>query len=111
MVWFGFLEPPEIRPMAEEVQVVLHHSVVLPCEVQGFPRPTITWQREGVPVATGWFGCSLAVVIKIGLVTSVNDKTGNINNINWDSEIMCDTSAYIRRLSDKRSSIQYILWL
>ncbi|XP_016112004.1 hemicentin-1 [Sinocyclocheilus grahami] len=46
-------EPPEIRPMAEEVQVVLHHSVVLPCEVQGFPRPTITWQREGVPVATG----------------------------------------------------------
>uniref|UniRef100_A0A8C1LEB7 Hemicentin 2 n=1 Tax=Cyprinus carpio TaxID=7962 RepID=A0A8C1LEB7_CYPCA len=58
-------EPPEIRPMAEEVQVVLHHSVVLPCEVQGFPRPTITWQREGVPVATGWFGCSLAVYLKL----------------------------------------------
>ncbi|TRY54403.1 hypothetical protein DNTS_023681 [Danionella cerebrum] len=46
-------EPPEIRPMAEELQVVLHHSVILPCEVQGFPRPSITWQREGVPVATG----------------------------------------------------------
>lgn len=81
MVWVGFLEPPEIRPMAEEVQVVLHHSVVLPCEVQGFPRPIITWQREGVPVATGWFGCSLPVVIEIGLVTSLNYKTGNINNI------------------------------
>uniref|UniRef100_A0A8C4IV11 Hemicentin-2 n=1 Tax=Dicentrarchus labrax TaxID=13489 RepID=A0A8C4IV11_DICLA len=46
-------EPPEIRPMAEEVQVVLHHGTVLPCEVQGFPRPSITWQREGVPIATG----------------------------------------------------------
>ncbi|XP_029915084.1 hemicentin-1 [Myripristis murdjan] len=46
-------EPPEIRPMAEEVQVVLHHGTVLPCEVQGFPRPTVTWQREGVPIAAG----------------------------------------------------------
>ncbi|XP_076126836.1 hemicentin-1 [Alosa pseudoharengus] len=46
-------EPPEVRPMAEEVQVVLHQGVVLPCDVTGFPRPSITWQREGVPLATG----------------------------------------------------------
>ncbi|XP_037536631.1 hemicentin-2 [Nematolebias whitei] len=46
-------ELPEIRPMAEEVQVVLHHGTVLPCEVHGFPRPSITWQREGVPIAAG----------------------------------------------------------
>ncbi|XP_064793489.1 hemicentin-1-like [Oncorhynchus masou masou] len=46
-------EPPEIRPMTEEVQVVLHHGTVLPCEVQGFPRPSITWQREGVPITAG----------------------------------------------------------
>uniref|UniRef100_A0A8C7SR72 Hemicentin-2 n=1 Tax=Oncorhynchus mykiss TaxID=8022 RepID=A0A8C7SR72_ONCMY len=46
-------EPPEIRPMTEEVQVVLHHGTVLPCEVKGFPRPSITWQREGVPILTG----------------------------------------------------------
>lgn len=46
-------EPPEIRPMPEEVQVVLHHGTVLPCEVKGFPRPSITWQREGVPILTG----------------------------------------------------------
>uniref|UniRef100_A0A3B5AUN6 Cell adhesion molecule-related/down-regulated by oncogenes n=1 Tax=Stegastes partitus TaxID=144197 RepID=A0A3B5AUN6_9TELE len=45
------VQPPEIRPMAEEVQVVLHHGTVLPCEVQGLPRPSITWQREGVPIA------------------------------------------------------------
>lgn len=46
-------EPPEMRSMAEEIQVVLHHGAVLPCEVQGFPRPSVTWQREGVPIATG----------------------------------------------------------
>ncbi|XP_012721740.2 hemicentin-1 [Fundulus heteroclitus] len=46
-------EPPEIRPMPEEVQVLLKHGTVLPCDVQGFPRPTITWQREGVPIAAG----------------------------------------------------------
>ncbi|XP_077377558.1 hemicentin-1 [Festucalex cinctus] len=46
-------ESPEIRPMAEEVQVVLHHGTILPCEAQGFPRPSITWQREGVPIAAG----------------------------------------------------------
>lgn len=39
--------------MAEEVQVVLHHGTVLSCEVQGLPRPSITWQREGVPIAAG----------------------------------------------------------
>ncbi|CAL8343147.1 unnamed protein product [Lota lota] len=46
-------EPPEIRPMAEEVQVVLHHGAVLSCEVRGFPRPSIVWQREGIPISAG----------------------------------------------------------
>ncbi|XP_069039515.1 hemicentin-1 isoform X2 [Lepisosteus oculatus] len=46
-------EPPEVQPMAESVQVVLNHGIVLPCEVHGYPRPTVTWQREGVPIVTG----------------------------------------------------------
>ncbi|CAL8251670.1 unnamed protein product [Boreogadus saida] len=46
-------EPPEIRPMAEEVQVVLHHGTVLSCEVHGFPRPSIVWQREGIAISAG----------------------------------------------------------
>lgn len=46
-------EPPEIRPMAAEVQVVLHHGTILPCDAHGLPRPSITWQREGVPIAAG----------------------------------------------------------
>lgn len=39
--------------MAEEVEVVLNHGTVLPCEAHGFPRPSVTWQREGVPIAPG----------------------------------------------------------
>lgn len=39
--------------MAAEVQVVLHHGTILPCDAHGLPRPSITWQREGVPVAAG----------------------------------------------------------
>ncbi|KAL4660770.1 hemicentin-1-like [Arapaima gigas] len=46
-------ELPEVQPMPEEVKVVLHHGIVLPCDVRGFPRPSIRWQREGVPVVTG----------------------------------------------------------
>ncbi|XP_035392059.1 hemicentin-1 [Electrophorus electricus] len=46
-------EPPEISPMAKEVQVVLHQGALLPCNAHGFPKPTVTWQREGVPIATG----------------------------------------------------------
>ncbi|XP_029960009.1 hemicentin-1 [Salarias fasciatus] len=46
-------ELPEIKPSADEVQVVLYHAAVLPCEVRGFPRPSVTWQREGVPIAAG----------------------------------------------------------
>ncbi|XP_076859373.1 hemicentin-1 isoform X2 [Brachyhypopomus gauderio] len=46
-------EPPEISPMAKEVQVVLHQGTLLPCNAHGFPKPTVTWQREGVPIATG----------------------------------------------------------
>ncbi|XP_030621020.1 hemicentin-1 [Chanos chanos] len=52
-ITFSVHEPPEIRPMAEEIQVVLHHGILLPCEAHGFPKPTVTWQREGVPIATG----------------------------------------------------------
>ncbi|MGH0143069.1 UNVERIFIED_CONTAM: hypothetical protein FKN15_022424 [Acipenser sinensis] len=52
-VTLAIQEPPVVRPMAEAVEVVLHHGIVLPCEVRGFPRPSITWQREGIPVATG----------------------------------------------------------
>lgn len=55
--------------MAEEVQVVLYHGTVLPCEAQGFPRPTITWQREGVPIAAGNTTKNTTTTLKTVLAT------------------------------------------
>ncbi|KAG7250621.1 hypothetical protein CRUP_008868, partial [Coryphaenoides rupestris] len=69
-------EPPEIRPMAEEVQVVLHHGTVLPfppvlsvprveyvavlgqpvsleCVADGQPQPEVTWYRDRRPLLDG----------------------------------------------------------
>lgn len=66
--------------MAEAVEVVLHHGIVLPCEVGGFPRPSITWQREGVPVATGertvafyWLKCSLLSTMYVHSLLGIDE--------------------------------------
>ncbi|XP_060737332.1 hemicentin-1 isoform X1 [Tachysurus vachellii] len=46
-------EAPEIRNMVKEVIVLLNQKVVLNCDVHGFPKPSVTWLKEGVPIATG----------------------------------------------------------
>ncbi|XP_062854783.1 hemicentin-1 [Trichomycterus rosablanca] len=45
-------EKPVIRNMDEEVKVLLNQQAVLKCDVHGFPKPTITWQKEGIPIVT-----------------------------------------------------------
>lgn len=52
-VCFGLLEPPEIRNMVKELNVLLNQEVVLNCDIHGFPKPSVTWFKEGVPIATG----------------------------------------------------------
>ncbi|XP_060787017.1 hemicentin-1 isoform X2 [Neoarius graeffei] len=46
-------EAPEIRNMVEAVNMLLNQDVVLNCDVHGFPKPSVTWLKEGVPIATG----------------------------------------------------------
>ncbi|XP_026768070.3 hemicentin-1 isoform X3 [Pangasianodon hypophthalmus] len=46
-------EAPEIRNMVKEVNVLLNQEVVLICDVHGFPKPSVTWLKEGVPIAKG----------------------------------------------------------
>lgn len=52
-VYYGSSEAPEIRNMVKEVNVLLNQDIVLNCDVHGFPKPSVTWLREGVPIATG----------------------------------------------------------
>ncbi|XP_058246105.1 hemicentin-1 isoform X2 [Hemibagrus wyckioides] len=46
-------EAPEIKNMVKEVKVLLNQEVLLICDVHGFPKPSVTWLKEGVPMATG----------------------------------------------------------
>ncbi|KAM9642204.1 hemicentin-2 [Trichechus inunguis] len=44
---------PVVKPLPSIVQVVEEEEVVLPCEALGIPRPSITWQKEGLSIPTG----------------------------------------------------------
>ncbi|KAM6170210.1 hemicentin-2 [Rhynchocyon petersi] len=44
---------PVVKPLPSMVQVVEEEEVVLPCEASGIPRPTITWQKEGLSIPAG----------------------------------------------------------
>lgn len=44
---------PVVKPLPRVVWAVAEKEVLLPCEASGIPRPSITWQREGLSVPTG----------------------------------------------------------
>ncbi|XP_072488821.1 hemicentin-2 isoform X7 [Notamacropus eugenii] len=44
---------PVIKPLPGVMHVMALADVVLPCEATGIPRPTITWQKEGLSIPTG----------------------------------------------------------
>ncbi|TSL47575.1 Hemicentin-1 [Bagarius yarrelli] len=45
-------EPPVILAQPSTLDVILNNHVTLPCRVSGTPRPTITWQKEGINIVT-----------------------------------------------------------
>ncbi|XP_053341492.1 hemicentin-1 [Clarias gariepinus] len=45
-------EPPVIQAHPSTVDVILNNHVTLPCRATGTPRPTITWQKEGINIVT-----------------------------------------------------------
>ncbi|XP_078407396.1 LOW QUALITY PROTEIN: hemicentin-1-like [Cetorhinus maximus] len=49
-------KPPVIKPLPGTLEIVVNKGVILPCESMGTPRPSITWQKEGVTISnTGFF--------------------------------------------------------
>ncbi|XP_008585904.1 PREDICTED: hemicentin-2-like, partial [Galeopterus variegatus] len=44
---------PVVKPLPTVVRAVAEEEVLLPCEALGIPRPTITWQKEGLSVPAG----------------------------------------------------------
>ncbi|KAI5614770.1 hemicentin-1 isoform X1 [Silurus asotus] len=45
-------EPPVIQAHPSTLDVILNNHVTLPCRALGTPRPTITWQKEGINIVT-----------------------------------------------------------
>ncbi|XP_057580791.1 hemicentin-2 [Hippopotamus amphibius kiboko] len=44
---------PVVKPLPSMVWAVAKEEVLLPCEASGIPRPSITWQKEGLSVPAG----------------------------------------------------------
>ncbi|EHA98366.1 Hemicentin-1, partial [Heterocephalus glaber] len=44
---------PVVKPLPSMVQVLAEEEVLLPCEASGVPRPTVTWQKEGLSIPAG----------------------------------------------------------
>uniref|UniRef100_A0A3Q2YR82 Hemicentin 1 n=1 Tax=Hippocampus comes TaxID=109280 RepID=A0A3Q2YR82_HIPCM len=43
---------PVIHSHPSSLEVILNNTIVLPCRATGSPRPTITWQKEGINIHT-----------------------------------------------------------
>lgn len=45
-------ELPVIQSHPPTLDVILNNPITLPCRATGSPRPTITWQKEGINIPT-----------------------------------------------------------
>ncbi|XP_049335709.1 hemicentin-1 isoform X1 [Astyanax mexicanus] len=45
-------DPPVIQAHPTTLDVILNNHVTIPCRAVGSPRPTITWQKEGISIFT-----------------------------------------------------------
>ncbi|XP_017276034.1 hemicentin-1 isoform X1 [Kryptolebias marmoratus] len=45
-------EPPVIHSYPSTMDVIFNSPITLPCSATGSPRPTITWQKEGINIPT-----------------------------------------------------------
>ncbi|XP_077463990.1 hemicentin-1 [Stigmatopora argus] len=45
-------ELPVIHSHPSSLEVILNNPIVMPCSATGSPRPTITWQKEGINIHT-----------------------------------------------------------
>lgn len=49
---FTSSELPVIQSHPPSLDVILNNPITLPCGATGSPRPTITWQKEGINIHT-----------------------------------------------------------
>ncbi|XP_063057327.1 hemicentin-1 isoform X2 [Engraulis encrasicolus] len=52
-------EPPVIQMHPASLDVILNNPITLPCKAVGTPRPSISWQKEGINILTTGGGFSV----------------------------------------------------
>ncbi|XP_048833472.1 hemicentin-1 isoform X1 [Brienomyrus brachyistius] len=53
------LDPPVIQAHPSTLDVILNNPITLPCRAVGSPRPSITWQKEGISILTTGGGVTI----------------------------------------------------
>ncbi|XP_069772736.1 hemicentin-1-like [Narcine bancroftii] len=67
--------PPVIKPLPAIYETVVNNGIILPCESTGTPRPSITWQKDGITISsTGYF---LLANGALEIVRATEDDSGN----------------------------------
>lgn len=54
-----------VKPLPSMVQAVTEEEVQLSCEASGIPRPTVTWQKEGLNTLAGEMGVKAGQVLPV----------------------------------------------
>ncbi|XP_053415690.1 hemicentin-2 [Nycticebus coucang] len=67
---------PVVKPLPSVVHVVAQEGVLLPCEASGIPRPTVTWQKEGLSVSAG----ASTQVLPSGQLQIIHASPGDAGN-------------------------------
>lgn len=76
-VFLFFLSPlpsdlPVIESHLSALDVILNNPITLPCRATGSPRPTISWQKEGINIpATGKRKVCLYLQMNEGTLTAL----------------------------------------
>ena len=67
--------PPTIEEQQTEFTVVREREVLLPCRVEGVPTPTVTWEKDGVPIAPGDFHYRVLRTGRLAIpITTIEDS-------------------------------------
>ncbi|XP_078083679.1 hemicentin-1-like [Mustelus asterias] len=69
-------EPPVIKPLPTTLETVVNKGVILHCESTGTPRPSITWQKEGLTISNAGKTTRAAPGVRLEIARATEEDSG-----------------------------------